>query len=492
MLTLLVFSPALTAPYGTTDDYDFFRKVFLDGTPCWRLVLTEGRVLLGLLYDAVALLVDRFEDARAFRYAFVLGLLASVLSLFLLAVPRVGVMGGVVVAGLFAVSPPMLDIGALHPSFPVPIAATMALLAFAALQARTGAARSRLQGVLPVVSAMLLLVLSAAIYQSATLVFFVGVALELVSRPSASSRELIRELLRKLVVFITSMLIYATLLYSLLPLWFGANPSPRGTFAMNPLVKGVWFVALPLRDALIGAHFGSIDMQIEHLPALKRNSAISTVLVNTVTTPEGLVALAVLLLLIVGLWLRSQGEVRRRILFVSLALFLLPLSYSISLVIPEMWPSHRTQLALHGVVAVLLVVALREVLSQRLSAALVRTALALVLVAAAVSSASNQRTYISRPLSCEWRALRAAAEETRDATALVVVPTSALDSAAPGIRYDLGWPASAKPWGPRSMVRVARHSLGLPDVPVEVTPPGARVTEVPSGAAVIRLGCPAP
>ena len=75
------------------------------------------------------------------------------------------------------------------------------------------------------------------------------------------------------------------------------------------------------------------------------------------------------------------------------------------------------------------------------------------------------------------------------ATALLVVPMRAVDTSAPGLRYDLGWPASAKSWGPIPMIRAARQSLGLPDVPVQVVSPDQQAGTHPLGTATVRIGC---
>ncbi len=490
-LVVIAFWTAVTEVYGATDDFDFYAKVLLDGRRCRDILLPEGRLLLGIIYDTVALVVDSFEDTRLFRVIFVVGACGSAVALCQIAVPRLGLFAGGAVAGLFVMSPAVLDLAALQPSAACTVGSALALVGFLAFSAARRHDQRRARLALRVV-ALCALAVSAAIYQTASFVWFIGVAVELVAPNLPGGPPDQRPLMRTAAAtgfFAASMAAYAAVFLVLLPHLLGGGTARRVELTTSLTAKGAWFMFLPLRDALVGPYFSVADPQAAMLSPLHRGEVPAELLWNAITDPSTWAALGVLIGIIVGLWSRAGGTPRHRLQVVTLGLALLPLSYGANLAIGEMWSSFRTQLALGGVVAVFLVVAVEQLLVRITSPAVTRVALCGLVAAAFLLTAAQQRAWTSGPLGCEWQTTRAEVAAASSATALVVVPMRAVDTTAPGLRYDLGWPASAKWWGPVPMVRVARQSLALPDIPIEVTTREQLPATLPAGAMVLWLGC---
>ena len=103
-------------------------------------------------------------------------------------------------------------------------------------------------------------------------------------------------------------------------------------------------------------------------------------------------------------------------------------------------------------------------------------------LASVLAMRAHVRDWVVRPLACEHRALLRGVRAAGVAPLLQVAPPAPGQTAAPGIRYELGRPASASPWAPVPMVQQARRELGIS--------PAERVLVVEPGTpGALPLGC---
>lgn len=496
-LTVLVFGvfhPVLLSDFGTSDDYSNFANVSLGFDPDLDYWVSLGRPLAAWVYREMVERLDHFSDATTIRLAYLVFLTVSAWAVY--GVARVAgqpPVASFTVAALATVNPATVDLGSFTTEVGDPLGTLAAACGFYAWFRSTAARLPLTRRAAWMAAAVAGVVLALSFHQIIAFmwIFFLGLT---ALSPRRFDGARLRHLLGGLVAFAAGVLTYRVLIMGLYLRYVGLEASDRGELTTAPLFKAVWFVLMPLRDAL------SLFVVFPHDSVLDNKSALLTRELENVlpvareiaSDPAYWLAGLVALCLGVGLWLHFEGSGRWRPVALAAAVTLLPMSYTLNIVIASVWSPFRTQLALASLVGLYAVIAVRE-LGRRLPrhGSLATAALLLLLVEAnAIGIYRLNRNYVVGPLTCEWNDLIREVRD-RNGSDLLVVPPPPSSTTAPGVRYELGRQAAAAPWGPKSMVLLARAELGmdpptrmriLPPVPVEGLTP-------PPGTSVLKLGC---
>jgi hypothetical protein len=484
---LVVLQPLLTTPFATSDDYVFLLRV-LKGQSVVPLVLRDGRPLLGLLYDVVGKhWVHGVGDLWIFRALFVAFLWAASCLLWL----QFRAAGwssrmSATVALMFATCVGQVDLASLTSGHPVALSALLTVLAFPlgeeALR-RRGMGRWGWAGL-----AVLFLVAALSTYQVPVFLWVLLCAAHLQVAPQPLGAA-VRALFSRVAIPVVACGLYGLTFFVLR---VGNPGGPEGTRAVlteRPLFRLAWFALFPRRDALnlqwvpwrdafvevyAGEHGGVDGQQIQFF----------------LLQPATLVSMVTGMLMVAGLWTACEGPHRERMARVGLALCLLPAACFPNLVIQSLWAPLRTQVVLVTLVHFYLLLGARAAVRKHLPVSLPpwasHAALAAWVGLGVWESRRVAQDLVGEPLSCEWRNLLEEVKRAGPTAELVVLPATLADAAGPGMRYELGRPASAAPWAPIPMVEVARRELGLP--------PAERITVLgpdteAQGRPVVHLGC---
>ena len=239
--------------------------------------------------------------------------------------------------------------------------------------------------------------------------------------------------------------------------WAGpaAPNAARNTLTHDVILKGRWFVKSAVYQSL-----NLVDL-----------------------TPAVWLAVVVAVVAVVGVWmLLRQRRSPKPLVYLLIAVCLIPLCYIPNLVVREDVAFYRTQSAMTSLIALLYVclgavglwVTLRDWLRPRVSgrslAGCGYGAVALACAGVAVSvvvAASNVMTYFVEPQSTELRLLRSQVAATPDGAARIAfVQTGEQQGMTKVVRYDeFGLPSSAQPWVPVPAVMLILREEGrlVPD-----------------------------
>lgn len=476
LLLVALATPALVQTWGLSEDFSWHARVAVRGDDRVGEFLGLGRPLHAWLYQLFVGPGTSFERAGLLRF---LGLFGAILT------------GGLVFAcaraagwrrspawalgALLALAPGMVEAVAIEVCFSLPWAMAVSLAVW--LWWTTSSSPSRLAlGV-----GVGLLALATATYQTAPFVV-VGVALLPLFGPHAvAPAAWLAELRRPLLALTGSLALYA-LIFLGGPALVGTELSERATL-VSPLLKAPWFITFAFRDTWDVLWFADVDELAGLLPAFRAGKL-----------PEGLVLAllgdsafqrSALLLLVcsVAAFRLLPGTARERGVRVGVTLGLGVLAYGPLLVVNDWWPALRGQLGTLTAALVLLLGAVDAAWARLPRGARLAPVVSLVLVAVMARQHHELWSrWLAAPLACEWRAALDTAPLLSEGA--VVVPQPAFTTRAPGVRSDLGWPASSRNHGDDELVDSARHELGLPRVAVRLARPAEAV---PAGS--FPLGC---
>ncbi|BBK30026.1 hypothetical protein EDC65_4726 [Stella humosa] len=465
-ILLLVHMPLAGACYGFVDDYVLAQPDRpLPDWPLLAWIARDGRPLYGILLNIVMAPVGDVCDLRFVRVLCVLLEAGIATQLFALArrhgwpLPAAGALA------LLMLALPGFAVAAAWATLIGPLAA-VALGLGAAWFAVPAADERPSMGRLAAAACLLAAALS--LYQPGAMAFFPGIAVALARRP-ASLATLRDQVVPAAVVFVAVVAAYA-LFYLALPLVMhgpgpGGPPSARAALAIDPWGKLVWFLGVPLRQAVN--------------------------LFNLEPVPKfGFGVMAVVAL---GTLLR-QRRLRPAALALAAQAGLVVLAYLPNLVVAESWPALRTSLPMAMTMLVVVAAALMAIaerLGNRAGPTVGAGLLAgLAVYGFAVSGPAIDRTLV-RLQRAEWQIVLdgvRAAGPLAPGRAIMLVPAGTLRRCAPWRQFDeLGLPSTIRPWAADHMVRHAWravHGEGL--LPrFHFAGPGA--PSPPLGAAIIDV-----
>jgi hypothetical protein len=480
----VVFLPALIVPYGNTDDYmnlAHAEHLGLSSPPfaksVMRAAVAEGRPLFGLIVDPVFSAAGTVDNLRFVRIIGVLGIVALGLLLYrALERSKVGSLPAALIALLVCAVPPFQLYAAWATTFAFPWAAFLAgcasLLVVAAVDAPRRLKLERSIG------ATVLLILPLFIYQPAAMFFWVFLAVALAG--TVADPERAWRLARAHFAVAAVALVIGYLGYRLCVWLVGADATGagRGAFIDDVVGRAEWFVHFGL--------YGSLN------------------LFDLTWSPWFAVVVAAVAAGGILLWLLSRA--RRPLLFIALALILIPLADLPMLVVEETfdWQIVRTQVSLSAVIALYfglgalaIWVTFREWLDGRMSRRAllagerVAAALAIAFVATgAVVASRNVDTLIAEPQLRELRLLRGQVATLPDPVQKVTVVLSGPDELQPDTqRYDAFGVPSTVHWHfavPLVLLLLREQGrLGRPPPVVDALP--WYTSSMPTGAPVVNL-----
>lgn len=489
-LVLVAYAALLTEVFGASDDYTFFQlHHFLEGQPI--PALDNGRPLLWPSFDQVAGGADSFTVMWRFRVIFLSGVTVAAVALFALLLQLWGKRSlAALAAALTFLAPPWVDACSTGANSWMTWVAVATIAAYACHLRALAVLPARPRALAWWTAALVLLVTGAAMHQS-PLFLWIAFALARALLPWRSARAAVRSALADAGCFAAALSLHLCTAWLALAAATGIELTNRGSLTHEPLQKLAWFVALPLRDALVLPFIVDHDVFFDPLTQQPRHDISAALLGDVLRDPAYWAAGGVFLFVVTGLYLHLAKHTTqpKRLLLATLAA--LPISLTLNIVITSRWAPFRTQAGLVGVVAVLFTIAVfslrdRGFLSRR---ATVAGAIASIAIAATVT-AWNVQAYVVRPLACDWRTVLAEVERTHAADSLSVVPALPGESAAPGVRYELGRAASNPTWARAAMVWVARRELGHNQPShVQILPPGSAGAVPQDGGQLISLRC---
>ncbi|WP_374441245.1 hypothetical protein, partial [Stella sp.] len=454
-LLLLAIHRPLSGPcFGFVDDY-----VLLDAArplPDWPFLgwlARDGRPLYGVLLNLVLAPLGDVCDLGFLRLLNV-GLEALIaVQIFALAQRHDWPTAPAAALGILVVALPGFAVAASWATLVGPLAA-IALGLAAAWFAMPAPGADHGSPARPAAAACLLAA-ALSLYQPGAMAYVAGVAVALVRQP-ATIATLRRAILPAAFVFAAVVLAYA-IVFLVLPLALpGDTISARATLTPEPWHKAIWFLGVPLRQAL---------NPFSLLPVPR-------------------FGLALLALVALGTFLRHRG-VGAGLVALAAQAGLVVLAFLPNLAVAESWPAFRSSLPMAMTVAVLAaaaILAVAEALPGRAGPA----AGALLLAATAAfglhlggRAADRGIVRLQRE---EWRIVVEAVRALRPPrpheppVAVTLVPAAGVPGCVRWQRFDeFGLPSTARPWAAHAMLRHAwRQVHGEAPMPrFVVAPPGA-------------------
>jgi hypothetical protein len=478
-----VFLPTVIVPYAFSDDYtDLYMATGWGGTAQFGSNIIDasaitGRPFSGLLIQWSFAAAGTIENLRFVRLVAVLTIVALAL-LVHWALVRSGFkrVPAALIAVILCTVPPFQVYASWAVLFSSPLAALLAgcgsLFTVSGLNGPSELARDRYLGAVFLVLAALL------IYQPAAMFFWVFFAIAMVGAASDPTRSLRVVKAHFGVGFAALVLAYLEIKLTVAIMGSSTTGAGRNTLSHDVVGKMRWFVHQPLYDAL-----NIFDITPSHWFA----ALVAVVAVSGIVH-----------------WLVRWGA--RPLLNIGVGLALIPLAYLPNLVVTDMWPAYRTQVALDALIALYaclgaigLWLALAEWLKPRASVetlAVARRAAVAASVAftatCVVAAAHNVTTLLVLPHSTEQRLLRSqVAALPTGASPIAFVQTDWNGGVAKTVAYDeFGLPSSTRQWTLEPAVVLILHEEGRlektgPRPAVEIYP--SYVTTLPKGEAVIDL-----
>lgn len=464
---LLVLRPPFAAGcFGFVDDY-----VLLDAArplPDWPFLgwlARDGRPLYGVLLNLALLPLRDVCDLGLLRLANVALQAVIASQVFALARRHDWPLAGALGLGLLVVALPGFAVAAAWGTLVGPLAAISLGLA-AAWFAVPAPDDTRLAVGRAAVAACLFAA-ALSLYQPGAMAFVPGVAIALVRRP-VTVQTLRRAVLPAALVFTAVVVAYA-IFYLVLPLAVpGEAISTRAALTPDPWHKLVWFLGVPLRQAIN--------------------------LFNLQPVPR--FGFAVLAIVALGTLLRHR-DVGLGVLALAAQAGLVVLAFLPNLAVAENWPAFRSSLPMAMTLAVLLaaaIIAIVEALPRRVGPALGAALVTVVALYGFHASARAVDRGLVRLQREEWRIVVDAVRALRPprpqdvSEVIIVLPAFSVPNCIAWQRFDeFGLPSTARPWAAHAMLRHAwRQVHGEAPMPrFVVAPPGA--PEPPAGTPAIDV-----
>ncbi len=474
----------LIVPYGTADDYmslAMAEDLGLSSPPYAKSLAhygaAEGRPVWGVVANAAFSAAGTIDNLRYVRIISVAGTIALALVLYWALVrSKLGRTPAALIALLVCTMPPFQLYASwtvmLHASWTALLGGCASLLTVAAVDAPRRLRPERLVG------ATLLMLVAVLTYQSASMFFWVFLAVALVGSVTDSKRAW--RLARTHFAVAVAALALAYLVYKVC-IWLVGPDAPgadRGALTNDVAGKIEWFG----RWALYGA------LNLFEITW----SAWLAALVAAVSV-GGIV-----------LWLLRRAS--RPLLYIALGLVLLPLTVLPNLVVEETYEFevYRTLISLSALIAlyfglgtVALWVMLREWLASRISGGAllvserVAAGLAIAFVATCIVTANrNMDTLIVEPKLRELRLVRGQVAVLPEPVQNVSFVLSGPDERVPGspVSDEFGHPSTSPWYGAEPLVLLLLREQGRLASPhpfVSVLP--WYTTATPEGAGVVNL-----
>ena len=433
----VLYYPLVAAKYGFGDDYFFFYSAHHNPADLVQMVSACGRFISAALLRFGFALVENVAQFSVLRG---IGAVALALSLALLAVFLIrrgwSAIQAVAIALLVGAAPSACLAVGWTQMLPVPMALLLTLLAYA-LQQRVGWPLTW-GGAACGLGAVAALSAAFCIYQPWAMFYWLWLILDHLptGRPRAALAAL-RSGLRAMGVFGAGAIV------AYLSIKLQRAPNPRAGLATDFLAKLRWFGELPLCNASASPWLAPCEY---------------------VTGA----AAAVVVLGFLCYWMQGR---RGAALGVLAMLVALPVVYLPNLAITDNWPAYRSLFALTALITVLVVFALRGVLTRPA----VLSGVLVILAAIGLCVFTYQgRTSLSAPLVLELKLLQQPLRRATpgQVTGIHVIQPVWSDTAAVRVLYDeFGLPTTTHFWAPPSVVWAAAQDLDpqhrvLGDLPV--------------------------
>ena len=478
-----VFVPTFVVPYAFSDDYTLLWMAVSGeataqfGESIINVTALGGRPLMGLLDQLFFATAGNIENLRFIRLTAVIGIVALALMLhWTLIRARIASLPAALIAVLMCLVPALQIYGAWATLFSQPFAALSAgggsLAAVAALDGPRSRRRGRLAG------AIALLLAALFIYQPAAMFFWVFLAIGVLGARAEPGRAigLVRTHLGVAAAAFAAEYVFTKLVVHVVD--NGSSAGERSTLTHDISGKARWFVEEPLYRAL-----NLFDV-----------------------TPSRTQAIVVALVSAGGMLLWLGRHSARPFLYGGIGVVLIPLTYLPNLVVTDMWPPFRTQIAISSLMTLYVclgAIALWTVSSDALRSrkarqyrdeaqiAALTLAVAFVGVAAFVA-AKNVSSLIVEPQMTELRLLRRQVNEVPANTPRVAfVLTDWYGGMTERVLYDeFGLASSVRPWVPEPAVSLILRETGRPSAlglrpAIDVY--SAATTTFPKGQPVLNL-----
>ncbi len=469
---LIVFGPVIGYDGMSADAAGFFwaRE---DPGPFLK-VAGDGRPLNALLLWWAMSWPDTAEGLWLLRAAFLIQLVLLGWGLLAFVAPRRGRVAGVAVALLLLAGPGMIA-RCFAQSYCTPLAWAGALLAAACFRRSVAATAPGarwgwgLCGSVALVGAW-------SVYQPLGMTLVGLFVFELTTSEDRDGGGLRRWVATYAGFGGAAVIAYVVVVMRWLRGWLEAPDVQRAALSVEPVKKLVWFFAMPLRDAL------GLFVVTPSDPVRDAGLFDADVLGQGDLVARGFGALlhpAYACALLGGLALlwswrhHVRNWPRHRAVVLALLAGALPAAYALNLVVASFWSPYRTQVPLYTVVVLTL-------WGAAWSAPGVRRWVAVWVGATLLGGLWLGVGMIRLPAEREWadatEQLRALAPDTRRVRLRPAAETAYYGW---GMRYELGRPATAAPWGQIPYVQVAWHALGR--APLD----GVEVVDDAAGADVV-------
>ncbi len=450
LVPLVTYWPATFHEYGLRDDYSNLREAHEEPGTVVKFCASHARPIYGWLLQTTYGQTGSVQSLQWMRFAAALMLGAISLVMFR-GLRSLGwsYRSSLCFAVLLALVPASQVIASWAVGWPYAATALLAIAGFftveGALQVGLSAGRGRAIGQWAL--ALVLMVVSALIYQPSALFYVVPLAGALI----AYRRRSLRRALRWLGIHLGFVAMSLCIAYTTMSVLYATGvfvKSGRIAFEHHWGEKIAWYFQENLPNAL-------------SLFVLNDNNHHGRVLYIGCATLIGV-------LLIAGLVLEWRRDGRDRGIIWAIGLCLLPLiALSVSMVASEHFATYRTIFAMTGVLLCFLVASVRvltESLGQR-----ARTLLAAAVVTLAFFTAQHHvYALIAVPQGHEWQLILQGAKQVRidgpTRPRIFAIASSPADISTDSIYHDeFGSLSSNSEWVPKEMFKRAMHDLH-PDV----------------------------
>jgi hypothetical protein len=443
-LLLLCYSPVLSRTYAFCDDFYYLARSLR--APDWlsavmREALLQGRPFDGLILDFSFLCLHRVSDLVLLRLAGIFGAacLAFVSYKLLLKAdwPRVQ---SFCLALCLVTLPPFQ----VYISWAVAAPHIFSALAayFAVRLGQTAGQRTGRLRFFTLAGAIASMFLAVGLYQPSAMFYWLFAAMIFFKRTENSARvqffkQEARFSLMLLVVFAGACLLEMGVFESSKRYFGTAAVLPQRSHLTTHIAAKInWFINGPLVDAL---NFHRLQ-------------------------PSHKMACLIALFLAVGLFLYCKGNLYQRLMQISLAACLVPLSYLPNLAIAEDFVTYRTEAGLTALLVFyvfLASVGLAETLSKRFASPAITSLASLTAAASIVIANYNVAAFFVLPQTLELGLMKSQlAGNFGEKTKANPVLLKRDDTLAPFSRYDeFGLPSLCQPWVPEPVVFLIKQGL---------------------------------
>jgi hypothetical protein len=473
-----VFIPVVIVPYAFSDDYTVLWMA-ISGEPTAQFgkniidaSAITGRPFSGLLLQAFFSAAGAIDNLRFVRL-FAVATIAALALLVHFALVRSGIrrLPAALIAVILCTLPPFQVYASWAVLFTSPLAAFLAgsasLFTVSALESPRQLARDRYLGAVFLIFAALL------IYQPAAMFFWVFFAIALVGAATnpISSLRVVKAHFG--VGFAALALAYLEIKLAVAIMGSSTTGAHRTTLSHDVVGKARWFFHQPLYRAL----------NLFDITPTRWLAALVAVVATTG----------------IALWLIRWGA--RPLLYACVAIALIPLSYLPNLIVTDMWPPYRTQVALDALIALYaclgalgLWLTFNAWVKPRVTRqALVtgeRVVLGVSIVIALMSvvvAAKNVWTLFVSPHNTEQRVLRSQVRALPVGVSRIAFVQTDCYAFTREVVYDeFGLPSSTRPWTLGPAVDLILIEQGRVERPaVEIWP--SNTAELPKGEPAIDL-----